>query len=383
MADIAFSALAPAMASSSSCCALAAPLTPTAPMTVPWNSIGTPPCSGVKSFRATIEVRPFLMMSSKTFVGFLKMADVRAFPMEMFAPAANVLSRRSRAIRFPPSSTTAITPPGAFTLFASATAAAMTFFAPSNVRPFLSITCAWLVTATADSIRAAAIVRIHISSFLSFSAELLERRSTRFGDVLVLRGRLPAHANGADDFSFIRDGNAALQRRGAGKGQCRNAPVADLVFEHLARPAEDCRRPCLADADVDARNLGIVEPFEQEQVPAVVHDDDDHSRAFGFRIGFRCCCDFLRRGQGQRLLVHHLRMDRAGDHRNRQTRHEALPHRHDRVLLLLEHPGCRRRSSVETGKPGLHRCRFTLARVRFTDPSLKSASCRTLQRRPS
>src|SRR5207245_1633456 len=139
------------------------------------------------------------------------------------------------------------------------------------------ITCAWLVTATADSIRAAAIVRIHISSFLSFSAELFERRSTRFGDVLVLRGRLPAHANGADDFSFIRDGNAALQRRGTGERQRRNAPVADLVFEHFAGPPEDCRRPRLADADVDARNLGIVEAFEQEQVTSVVDDDAAHS----------------------------------------------------------------------------------------------------------
>ena len=47
-------AFAPAMASSSSCCALAAPLTPTPPMTRPSNSIGTPPCKGVKSGSAII-----------------------------------------------------------------------------------------------------------------------------------------------------------------------------------------------------------------------------------------------------------------------------------------------------------------------------------------
>src|SRR5262245_36797925 len=39
------------MASSSSCCALAAPLTPTAPMIWPSTMIGIPPWSGVKSLR--------------------------------------------------------------------------------------------------------------------------------------------------------------------------------------------------------------------------------------------------------------------------------------------------------------------------------------------
>ena len=41
---------------------------------------------------ATMAVRPLAMTSSKNFVGFLKRAAVRALPMEMFAPAANVPS---------------------------------------------------------------------------------------------------------------------------------------------------------------------------------------------------------------------------------------------------------------------------------------------------
>src|SRR6267154_2095293 len=66
------------------------------------------------------------------------MTAVRALPMEMFAPAANVPSSRDSAIRLPPASTTAITPPGDFTSSAFAFAAAMTRSAPSSVRVFFS-----------------------------------------------------------------------------------------------------------------------------------------------------------------------------------------------------------------------------------------------------
>jgi hypothetical protein len=115
--------------------------------------IGTPPCNGVKSEsgKATIAVRPFLMMSSNAFVGRLNKAAVRALPMEMLAPAANVPSSRSSAIRLPPSSTTAMTPPGALSFLASTTAAAMTFFAPSSVSVAFCAVCACAAAASAAS----------------------------------------------------------------------------------------------------------------------------------------------------------------------------------------------------------------------------------------
>lgn len=74
---------APAIAISSSRSALAAPLTPMAPITWTSSIRGMPPWSGVKSLRATIAVRPPLMISSKAFVGFLKTAAVRALPIAM------------------------------------------------------------------------------------------------------------------------------------------------------------------------------------------------------------------------------------------------------------------------------------------------------------
>jgi len=52
----------------------------------------TPPCNGVKSGNAVIVKRPLLMVSSKSFVGFLKIAEVRALPMDTLAPAAKLSS---------------------------------------------------------------------------------------------------------------------------------------------------------------------------------------------------------------------------------------------------------------------------------------------------
>ncbi len=129
------------MASFSSWSALAAPLTPTPPTIWPSTTMGIPPISGVKFSSAVITVRPLpleLINSSKKRVGFLNMTAVLALPMEMFAPAENVPSSRSRAIKFPPSSTTAMTPPGACSFCASAFAAAITCSAPCKVSVFFS-----------------------------------------------------------------------------------------------------------------------------------------------------------------------------------------------------------------------------------------------------
>jgi hypothetical protein len=95
------------------------------------------------------------MTSSKNFVGFLNRTAVLAFPIEMLAPAANVPSSLSSAMRFPPSSTTATTPV-AFDFFASACAAAMTLRAPSRLSVFFCVTWAGDADAAARERRAAA-----------------------------------------------------------------------------------------------------------------------------------------------------------------------------------------------------------------------------------
>src|SRR5262249_34263393 len=115
-------------------------------------------------------VRPFAMTSSKNLVGFLKRTAVRALPIEMLAPAAKVPSILSSAIRFPPSSTTAITPVE-LVFLASAIAAAMAFLAPSSVRVFFAPT-AWPRAAMgAAPIRSSAASAFFIA-FMSSSSNL-------------------------------------------------------------------------------------------------------------------------------------------------------------------------------------------------------------------
>src|SRR5262249_16323142 len=76
----------------------------------------------------------------------------------MLAPAENVPSRRSTAIKFPPSSTTAMTPV-LFRFLASATAAAIAVRAPEILSDFFSVTCAPArVTVKAISAKDAAIL---------------------------------------------------------------------------------------------------------------------------------------------------------------------------------------------------------------------------------
>ena len=61
-------AFAPAIAISSSTCG-ESPLTPTAPTTFELIKIGTPPCSGVASARASAATRPSRICSSNTRLG--------------------------------------------------------------------------------------------------------------------------------------------------------------------------------------------------------------------------------------------------------------------------------------------------------------------------
>src|SRR5438876_9621577 len=82
------------MASSSSCAALDAPLTPTPPMICPSRATGIPPCKGVKneSGRAVIAVRPLFDDVFETFCGFLKQNRGPCFA------DGNVCARRERAV---------------------------------------------------------------------------------------------------------------------------------------------------------------------------------------------------------------------------------------------------------------------------------------------
>src|ERR1043166_4433997 len=98
--------------------------------------------------------------------------------MEMFAPAAKVPSSRASAIRLPPASTTAITPPGDFSSCAFAFAAAMTRSAPSSVRVFLSGVWPKLTEPVRSHIARNTIVRKVITILFPYEIWMAGRRST-------------------------------------------------------------------------------------------------------------------------------------------------------------------------------------------------------------
>src|SRR5439155_17953489 len=169
-----------------------------APTTSSPTMSGIPPCSGVKSGSATMAVRPFLMISSNVRVGFLKSAAVRALPTEMVAPAANVPSSRSSTMRLPPSSTTAMAPPGALSRRASPIAVATTCRAPSSVSAFFSATCA--STAPVIATMSAATAK-PMSFFMALprtdwpppAAPALPARRVGGSSVTYVLARLPGH----------------------------------------------------------------------------------------------------------------------------------------------------------------------------------------------
>src|SRR5919106_522514 len=217
----------------SSCLALMAPLTPTAPITWPSITIGTPPISGVKSGwggSPTIAVRPLLMTSSKKLVGFLNSAAVRALPTEMSAPAAKVPSRRSSATTWPPASTTAIAPPTLLRL-ASATAAAITRLAASSVRPFCSTTCALAPAAVSRSRNAPAmLVNLRIVRSFKWRGSPL-----RASPMTVRSGALAGAHRDSDHLANRRVGKDVAHRLHRRVLQLALAPAVGILARALIR----------------------------------------------------------------------------------------------------------------------------------------------------
>lgn len=50
------------------------------------------------------------------------------------------------------------------------------------------------------------------------------------------------------------------------------ATTANLVFKHFAGAAEDPGSACFAYADVNAGDLCVVQPMQNKQMSAVIHD---------------------------------------------------------------------------------------------------------------
>src|ERR1051326_4163703 len=87
--------------------------------------------------------------------------------------------------------------------------------------------------------------------------------SSCLGNVLIFLRSVTAYANRPDHLSLVNYGDATLQRRCPRQRQRSYTPVTHLIFKHFARPAEDRRSSRFANANLNARNLRIVEPLQQ------------------------------------------------------------------------------------------------------------------------
>ncbi len=123
------------------------------------------------------------------------------------------------------------------------------------------------------------------------------------GNVFILLRCVTAYADRADHFAFEFNGNTALQRRHTGQSQRSYAPITDLIFEHLAWTAENRGRARFADPDFHTRHLCIVKPLEQQQMTAVVNDNNHHRGTAFFRFGLRRS-RYLRRNFKSQNFLH-------------------------------------------------------------------------------
>ena len=89
------------------------------------------------------------------------------------------------------------------------------------------------------------------------------RIQTHYLDVDLLRGA-PAHSDRTDHRSPVNQGEITLKWCRPGQGQRRDPPLTDLVLKDLARRPEDRGSAGLANGDLGARHLGVIETLEQQ-----------------------------------------------------------------------------------------------------------------------
>src|SRR5206468_9135840 len=112
-------------------------------------------------------------------------------------------------------------------------------------------------------------------------------------DFFILLRTVPTRADGPDDLTLYRNWDPALEGRRPRQRQCGYTPVLYLVFEHLAGPTEDGCRPSLANGDLNAGNLSIIQTLQQNQLPAIVNYGNNDCGASLLGFGFRGRSQFL------------------------------------------------------------------------------------------
>src|ERR1051325_5414772 len=113
------------------------------------------------------------------------------------------------------------------------------------------------------------------------------------GNILIFLWSVTTYADRTDHFSLMKYGNTTLQRCCSRQSQRSYATVTHLIFKHFARPSENRRGPCFANANLYACNLRVVESLEQQQMTAVVYNNNHNGGSTLFSFGLRRGRDFL------------------------------------------------------------------------------------------
>src|SRR5262249_8260513 len=93
--------------------------------------------------------------------------------------------------------------------------------------------------------------------------------SSHLCNVLLFLRSVTAYADRPNHFSLVNNGDTTLQRCCPRQRQRSYATVAHLIFKHFAWASENRGRSRFTNANLNTRNLCIVESFQQQQMTAV------------------------------------------------------------------------------------------------------------------
>ena len=121
---------------------------------------------------------------------------------------------------------------------------------------------------------------------------LLKSAETGGGDLFVLGRFHSGDADGADALALVQDGQTALNRDAAGKGDDGRA-ILDHVLESFRGDARGGGRPGFASGDGGALLGRTVQTLEVKQKAAIVDDGDGDRPVIFLRFDFLAAATIL------------------------------------------------------------------------------------------
>src|SRR6516225_110869 len=160
-------------------------------------------------------------------------------------------------------------------------------------------------------------------------AVLFQRVYAGLGTLGVMFARVPRDADGADDFAFNNDGDAAFDGHSAleTKNAKCSAAGGESVLKSLGRALEAGGRAGFRDADIGAAELSVVHLLVVDKVSAGVYDGDGHIPVIFAGLGESRRCGLLGvlDADGRAVGIGHLGKSRKSAEREEQSEGELFP----------------------------------------------------------